>query len=220
MNASENKLRPAIVTRGISINEPYAWAVVSGHKAVENRSWPTKFRGPVAIQASTSRRHLTAEVDMFLEDAGPAVWNVLNDERIDDDNPLWHFGAIIGTVDIVGCFAYDEGSRVSFEDQCRAAGYGDWLDARTRPGHPPPGYWAQGGYCLLLANPKQFTVPIPAKGKLNIYNLTPQEIAAVTRALSAPLGSPVEYRAKLAAAGKAGKAAATASRQTNKKQSA
>lgn len=33
----------------ISIRQPWAWLIVSKHKDIENRGWPTRFRGPVAV---------------------------------------------------------------------------------------------------------------------------------------------------------------------------
>ena len=51
-------------TRGmkvITIRQPWAWLIVNGYKDVENRSWPTRYRGPLLIQASAnlpSRRNL------------------------------------------------------------------------------------------------------------------------------------------------------------------
>jgi hypothetical protein len=38
--------------RVISLQQPWAWLVVSGGKDVENRRWPTRYRGPIAIHAS------------------------------------------------------------------------------------------------------------------------------------------------------------------------
>lgn len=38
--------------KALSIRQPWAWLIVNGHKDVENRSWQTKFRGPVLIHAS------------------------------------------------------------------------------------------------------------------------------------------------------------------------
>jgi hypothetical protein len=35
----------------ISILQPYAWLIVNGIKPVENRTWPTKFRGRILIHA-------------------------------------------------------------------------------------------------------------------------------------------------------------------------
>jgi len=38
--------------RVLSIQQPWAWAIVSGRKKVENRSWSTAYRGPLYIHAS------------------------------------------------------------------------------------------------------------------------------------------------------------------------
>ena len=40
--------------KALSIKQPWAWLIVNGHKAVENRSWNTKFRGEFYIHASKS----------------------------------------------------------------------------------------------------------------------------------------------------------------------
>lgn len=39
-------------TRALSIRQPWAWMIVNGFKDIENRDWPTRFRGPVLIHAS------------------------------------------------------------------------------------------------------------------------------------------------------------------------
>lgn len=36
----------------LSIRQPWAWLIVNGHKDIENRTWTTRFRGPIPIQAS------------------------------------------------------------------------------------------------------------------------------------------------------------------------
>jgi hypothetical protein len=38
--------------KALSIRQPWAWLIVNGHKDIENRSWATKFRGPVLIHAA------------------------------------------------------------------------------------------------------------------------------------------------------------------------
>jgi ASCH domain len=38
--------------RVLSMKQPWAWAIVSGLKHVENRSWKTPYRGTVYIHAS------------------------------------------------------------------------------------------------------------------------------------------------------------------------
>ncbi len=42
-------------TRCLSIRQPWAWLIVNGHKDIENRSWSTKYRGPLLIHASARK---------------------------------------------------------------------------------------------------------------------------------------------------------------------
>ena len=37
--------------KAISIRQPWAWLIVHGYKDVENRTWATKYRGPILIHA-------------------------------------------------------------------------------------------------------------------------------------------------------------------------
>jgi hypothetical protein len=37
--------------KALSIQQPWAWLIVNGHKALENRTWRTNYRGPVLIHA-------------------------------------------------------------------------------------------------------------------------------------------------------------------------
>jgi hypothetical protein len=45
------KLVEIAPTVALSIQQPWAWLIVHGWKLVENRSWPTNFRGPLWIHA-------------------------------------------------------------------------------------------------------------------------------------------------------------------------
>jgi hypothetical protein len=36
------------------VRQPWAWLIVNGHKDIENRSWRTRYRGTLLIQASAS----------------------------------------------------------------------------------------------------------------------------------------------------------------------
>jgi len=38
--------------KAITIHPVWAWAIVHGHKRVENRTWRTRYRGPLLIHAS------------------------------------------------------------------------------------------------------------------------------------------------------------------------
>jgi hypothetical protein len=41
--------------RCLAVRQPFAWAIMTGAKDIENRSWSTDYRGPIVIQASSSK---------------------------------------------------------------------------------------------------------------------------------------------------------------------
>lgn len=75
--------------RVLVIRQPWASFIVHGHKNIENRSWATRYRGPVLVQAS-ARLPSRSELDSIFGEFGPS------------DLPL-ELGGIVGRVDIVDC---------------------------------------------------------------------------------------------------------------------
>jgi ASCH domain len=78
----------------VSVHQPWAWAIFHAGKGVENRSWRTKYRGPLLIHASKSRRSYDREAALYW----PSRYGV--------DLPAWDelpAGAIVGIVDLVDC---------------------------------------------------------------------------------------------------------------------
>lgn len=75
----------------LSVRQPFAWLIVNGHKDIENRTWPTSYRGPLLIHTG---------LQMFKE---------FDDSYLpskDIDIPLkfdLQFGGIIGIVDVIDC---------------------------------------------------------------------------------------------------------------------
>lgn len=45
--------------KAITISQPYASLIAEGQKFVENRTWPTRYRGPIAIHAGKGTQYLT-----------------------------------------------------------------------------------------------------------------------------------------------------------------
>lgn len=77
----------------LSVRQPFAWGLVqpgqqpgSCLKGIENRTWPTKYRGPLLIHAGSSRQALGRGRFLF--------------PTLPPDDCL-HFGKIIGLVDLV-----------------------------------------------------------------------------------------------------------------------
>jgi hypothetical protein len=84
--------------RAISIRQPWAWAIMSGLKDIENRSWKTDFRGDVLVHASKKPDDMEAFnfVEQQVEAKNPKSIFILPRNAVD-------YGGIIGIVEIVDC---------------------------------------------------------------------------------------------------------------------
>lgn len=80
-------------TLALSIMQPWAWLIVNGHKDVENRSWPTRFRGRVLIHAGKR-----FDPD-YLDEGATVLWDWPDIQRPDG----FDTGGIVGVAEIVGC---------------------------------------------------------------------------------------------------------------------
>ncbi|SDL08352.1 ASCH domain-containing protein [Mesorhizobium muleiense] len=139
--------------RALSIMQPWAWLIVNGHKDIENRDWPTKFRGPVCIHAGKKE-----DMDCFYSLTDPAgPFHPVTDEPFAVDTgareiestdgwatysaPDWSplRGGIVGVAEIVDC-----------------------VDASDSP-------WFVGRYGFIIRNarPVEF---IPVKGALMFFD--------------------------------------------------
>ncbi|GKS96915.1 ASCH domain-containing protein [Acidovorax sp. SUPP2825] len=52
----------------LSIRQPWAWLIVNGHKDIENRDWPTNFRGKLLVHAgqTMARRYYDSTCEELL----------------------------------------------------------------------------------------------------------------------------------------------------------
>lgn len=112
----------------LSIRQPWAWLIVNGYKDIENRSWPTVFRGPFAVHAGqTMARRYYDETVASLRAAGICPSDIPPYEALDR-------GGIVGVARIVDCVEHSD-SPWKHSD-----GYGFVLsDGRPVPFIPWPG---------------------------------------------------------------------------------
>lgn len=75
----------------LSIRQPWAWLIVNGYKDIENRSWPTKYRGPVLIHAGKSY------------DSGFNPFGLPSSALLAPNSRMTEKGGIVGIVEIVDC---------------------------------------------------------------------------------------------------------------------
>lgn len=123
--------------KALTIKQPWASLIVHGIKDIENRTWRTNFRGRVLIHAAGSHGR---KFSVDLTDAQmKAAFGTIAKETMFGHLP---FGAIIGSVEIVGCVLNH------------------------------PSIWAEKGvYNWVLANPIIYEKPIEnVKGKLSFWD--------------------------------------------------
>jgi hypothetical protein len=86
--------------KALSVRQPWAWLICKGYKDIENRNWPTQFRGRIYVHAG-----MTLDISVpasslneswILERLAPA-------QREEYYASIKHRGAIIGEVDIIDC---------------------------------------------------------------------------------------------------------------------
>lgn len=138
--------------KALSIRAPWWWHICNGHKDIENRGRPTKYRGPVLIHASKWWKR--SEV---MDDAGTAIniaidqgkhqhhqWTGTTYEEMRDLG-----GHIVGQVEIVDC-----------------------IDHSDNP-------WFFGPYGFVLANPVRFWDVVPCKGALGFFPVPADVLAQI-----------------------------------------
>lgn len=126
----------------LSIHQPWAWAILHAGKTIENRSWRTKYRGPLIVHASQSRTsHQRQDPQRWRRVYGVAL-------------PAWESltrGAIVGVVDLVDCVPFTSALGVWADP-----GAWCWVLENPRPlAHPLPYRGAQ----MLFPIPDELILP-------------------------------------------------------------
>lgn len=115
----------------LSVQQPWAWAIISGIKQIENRTWTTSYRGPLLIHAGKSRLRLWPGMENEFE-GFPGV------DRL-------AFGAIIGRVELIDCVPLSAVARHRF-----AEGPYCWLFRDAKAFGPIPWSGKQGLFHVNL----------------------------------------------------------------------
>lgn len=150
--------------RALTVQQPWASAIVEVGKTVENRTQSWSYRGPLAVHAGL-RWSERGESNQDLRDAFRSMHPRWNGGQL----PRWWFpmGAILGVVDLVdvhpsaGCCApWGESSYVEHGGR-----------ERRQIVH------------LVLENPRLLVEPIPCKGALGLWT-PPTDITERLEALT------------------------------------
>lgn len=116
-------MRETVSHKALTLHQPWATIIALGLKQVETRSWPTAYRGPLAIHAGRAPLEpgmLT--VCTALANAGLGV------TLVQVETAVYPLGAIVATCDLVGCVRMEEETikQARLVERC----LGDWKPGR------------------------------------------------------------------------------------------
>jgi hypothetical protein len=169
--------------KALTLWQPWASLIALGVKTIETRSWPTKYRGPLAIHAAV-RLPKVAEwrIGEWWTDEGPSIHRAgreLADGMVDYSEvdgtyyPL-PLGAVVATCNLVDCIPMED---LSGEGTPSLVIEGDRLTLCVESGEHnvsdqlPYGDFRVGRFAWLLSNITPLAEPIPAIGRQGIFNL-------------------------------------------------
>lgn len=130
--------------KALTICQPYAELIARGEKRVENRTWPTTYRGPLAIHAGKSQE-----------------WLRFGDEK---RLPAMAFGAIVAVADLAAVFHV---TRLRPSDH--TASHVRPLPLRFA--FLLTDIHVIGPSCWVLENVRALARPIPCRGALGLWDV-------------------------------------------------
>lgn len=157
--------------KALTVQQPWGWAIVAGVKPVENRTTLWRHRGPLVIHAGTrlSERGCMAIPDLLDKTHPDRLAEYAATDLV--------YGALIGQVTVVDVHrAVPELSgplRLRLDTACCES---PWAEQE---------YVEHGGRTrrslvhLVLEDAVQYEHPIPAKGRLGLWDLTPEQEAQI-----------------------------------------
>lgn len=170
--------------KALSLTQPWASLVAIGAKKIETRSWPTLYRGPIAIHAakgfSKSARKTCGE-NPFREVLEAAGYKFKSSPRehwyhtpypytLVSELPL---GAIVAVARLHACVPTIEVTKFMTATPGTKFAAVHELDF---------GDYSAGRWAWILADGKRLPEPIPCKGALGLWNV-PDDIARQLEAL-------------------------------------
>jgi len=135
----------------LTIQQPYAGLLILGIKKNETRSWNTKHRGKLAIHSSAKMTADGKQTLEWLSKELPDVFFPGSEAMI----MCTRLGMVLGTVNVIETFSTNSSYNVAVHTESLERYLGDYSANR---------------YFWKCEDPVQFASPVPAVGKLSIWN--------------------------------------------------
>ena len=156
--------------KALTLTQPWATLVALGAKQMETRSWSTKYRGAFAIHAA--HYFLQEAKDLVFTEPFYSALNRQIDER-HSEFPALPCGAIIAVCELVDCIRVLD-KQVFFGVRADSI-------VRLPPDEPECslGNYSPGRYAWILTNIRAMNKPIPAKGTLSLWEMSPNLVKQI-----------------------------------------
>jgi hypothetical protein len=165
--------------KGVTLWNPYAFAMVAcardtGEplKTVETRSWPTSYRGPIAIHAAQEKSSVRA-AHLIGQDLRSAYVSAMGRNR--DHETFRHagvaswedlpFGMILGVGNLVACVPTSDMTVDTARRMIAVLGEEQWESDRQW------GNFAPGRWLWHIQELNVFPTPIPYRGAQGLYDV-------------------------------------------------
>lgn len=144
--------------KAITIIQPWATLIAIGAKKFETRSWPTKYRGPLAI-------HAGKKIDREVCEHEPIKAALAAHGYTADNLPT---GSIVATVNLAECHPINvDGFAFAATVNDAGAIVREYVDNELAFGH-----YEVGRFAWELTNVQMLSEPIPAIGRQGLWNWT------------------------------------------------
>jgi activating signal cointegrator 1 len=155
--------------KALTLTQPYATLVAIGAKTIETRSWPTAYRGRIAIHAGKGLGPVGGTRGLMDLCRSEPFRSVLIGAGI-LGTPALPLGAIVATARITTTGRLTRDTRHSYiwNEAIRA-----WTPVSEQ--EAAFGDYTEGRWGFVLADVKPLAEPIPAKGALGLWDWTPPE---------------------------------------------
>lgn len=150
--------------KALTILQPWASLIALGAKRIETRSWYTSYRGPMAIHAGRSRKFINIAHQEPFFSALKTISQPIGDCPLPID-VLLPVGEVVAVCRLVNCKEIDNTTlhpwRFNPEELSeQEKAFGDFT---------------LGRYAWILEDVRMLPEPIPAKGRLGLWNWEPPE---------------------------------------------